>query len=146
MLNDEIIGKLAEETVESFGDLDEGFRSELFEAAKKTIETEYRKRILKDLNYVAVSKLDEYLRGDVETNLIPNNSVASFIELNGQDIEGTSVGEVYLWYSVYCREHDKVALSKIAFSKEIQKHTDLISKTTSINGRSIRIFTKRSSS
>ena len=146
MLNDDVIRKLAEETVESFGDLDEDFKSELFEAAKKTIETEYRKRILKDLNYVAVTKLDNYLRGTIENDLTLDESVASFVELNGQDIEGTSVGEVYLWYSVYCREHNKVALSKIAFSKEIQKHTDLVSKITSINGRSIRIFTKRSSS
>lgn len=142
MFNDDVVRKLAEETVESFGDLDEGFKNELFEAAKKTIETEYRKRILKDLNYVAVSKLDKYLRGDDANISLQNNSVKLFLENGDVKIEGESVGETYLSYSVYCRNCGLTALSKIAFSKDIQRYAGLISKTTSINGRSIRIFVK----
>lgn len=144
MFGDEIITKLAEETVASFTGLSDEFRQELLETAKKTIEAECKKRILKDLNRVALAKLDSYIRDQQEINIPLNNSVTSFIELNGHDIEGTSVGEVYLWYSVYCREHDHTALSKIAFSKEIQRQIGLVSKTTSINGRSIRIFVKGS--
>ena len=71
-----------------------------------------------------------------------NNSVVSFINDGECKIENESVGEVYLAYSVYCRESNLQAMSKIAFSKEIQKQTGLVSKTTSVSGRSIRLFAK----
>lgn len=71
-----------------------------------------------------------------------NNSVVSFLNNGETKIENESVGEVYLAYSVYCRESNLQAMSKIAFSKEIQKQTGLNSKTTSVAGRSIRMFVK----
>ena len=71
-----------------------------------------------------------------------NNSVVSFLNNGETKIENESVGEVYLAYSVYCRESNLQAMSKIAFSKEIQKQTGLISRTTSVAGRSIRMFVK----
>ena len=71
-----------------------------------------------------------------------NNSVVSFINNGDVKIENESVGDVYLAYSVYCRESNLQALSKIAFSKEIQKQLGVVSKATSIGGRSIRIFAK----
>ena len=71
-----------------------------------------------------------------------NNSVVSFLNNGDVKIENESVGEVYLSYSVYCRESNLQALSKIAFSKEIQKQANVVSRTTSVAGRSIRIFVK----
>ena len=71
-----------------------------------------------------------------------NNSVVSFLNNGDVKIENESVGEVYLAYSVYCRESNLQALSKIAFSKEIQKQANVTSRTTSVAGRSIRIFVK----
>ena len=71
-----------------------------------------------------------------------NNSVVSFLNNGEVKIENESVGEVYLAYSVYCRESNLQALSKIAFSKEIQKQLGVASKTTSVAGRSIRMFVK----
>lgn len=71
-----------------------------------------------------------------------NNSVVSFLNNGDVKIENESVGEVYLAYSVYCRESNLQALSKIAFSKEIQKQANVVSKTTSVAGRSIRVFMK----
>lgn len=84
----------------------------------------------------------EVIEKEMETYEIENNSVLSFIDNGDVKIENESVGEIYLSYSVYCRESNLQAMSKIAFSKEIQKHTGLVSKTTSLGGRSIRIFTK----
>ena len=57
-----------------------------------------------------------------------NNSVVSFLNNGDVKIENESVGEVYLAYSVYCRESNLQALSKIAFSKEIQKQANVTSK------------------
>ena len=71
-----------------------------------------------------------------------NNSVVSFLNNGEVKVENESVGEVYLAYSVYCRESNLQALSKIAFSKEIQKQLGVTSKTTSVAGRSIRMFVK----
>lgn len=84
----------------------------------------------------------DVIEKEMETYEIENNSVLSFIDNGDVKIENESVGEVYLAYSVYCRESNLQAMSKIAFSKEIQKHTGLVSKTTSISGRSIRMFVK----
>ena len=55
-----------------------------------------------------------------------NNSVVSFLNNGDVKVENESVGEVYLAYSVYCRESNLQALSKIAFSKEIQKQANVI--------------------
>ena len=71
-----------------------------------------------------------------------NNSVVSFINNGETKIENESVAEIYLAYSVYCRESNLQAMSKIAFSKEIQKQAGVVSKTTSVGGRSIRMFVK----
>lgn len=79
---------------------------------------------------------------EMENYEAENNSVTSFINNGDVKIENESVGEVYLSYSVYCRESNLQAMSKITFSKEIQKQLNLISKTTSVAGRSIRIFAK----
>lgn len=84
----------------------------------------------------------DVIEKEMENYEIENNSVLSFIDNGDVKIENESVGEVYLAYSVYCRESNLQAMSKIAFSKEIQKHLGLVSKTTSIAGRSIRIFAK----
>lgn len=137
MLNDEIITKLAEETVQSLGDIDESFREELLGLAKETIKGECRKRILKDLNRVAISKLDDYLH---ENDADYCDTVAAFLNDGSVKIKNESVGEVYLSYSVFCREKGFQALSKIAFSKEVQKQAKVTSTITSIAGRSIRIF------
>ena len=84
----------------------------------------------------------DVIEKEMETYEIENNSVLSFIDNGDVKIENESVAEVYLAYSVYCRESNLQAMSKIAFSKEIQKQLNLASKTTSLNGRSIRLFAK----
>ena len=141
MLHDEIITKLAEETVQSFGEIDENYKQELLDTAKKAIEAEYRRRILKDLNRVAITKLDDYLSHSTDGKKYVN-SVVEFLKLY-PSIEGSSVGEVYLYYSKFCRETGLQTLSKIAFSKEIQKRVDVNSVVTSVNDRSIRVFKRR---
>ena len=142
MLNDDVISKLAEETVESFGEVEGTFKLELLELAKETIKSEYRKRVLKDLNKVAITRLDNYLSyyelGDEKYR----NSVVEFLKDGSTVIENKSVASIYLSYSVFCKENNLRAMSKIQFSKEIQKHTGLSSKTTTVNGRSVRLFVK----
>lgn len=84
----------------------------------------------------------ELVEQEMATYEAENNSVTSFLNNGDVKVENESVAEVYLAYGVYCRESNLHALSKIAFSKELQKQTGLVSKTTSLGGRSIRIFAK----
>ena len=84
----------------------------------------------------------ELVEQEMEEYENQNNSVVSFLNNGDVKIENESVGDVYLSYSVYCRESNLQALSKIAFSKEIQKQANVVSKTTSVAGRSIRVFMK----
>ena len=84
----------------------------------------------------------DVIEKEMENYEIENNSVLSFIDNGDIKIENESVGEVYLAYSVYCRESNLQAMSKIAFSKEVQKQLGVVSKTTSVAGRSIRVFMK----
>ena len=84
----------------------------------------------------------ELVEQEMESYEAANNSVVSFLNDGDNKVENESVGEVYLAYSVYCRESNLQAMSKIAFSKEVQKQTGLVSKTTSVGGRSIRMFVK----
>ena len=84
----------------------------------------------------------ELVEQEMESYEAANNSVVSFLNDADVKVENESVGEVYLAYSVYCRESNLQAMSKIAFSKEVQKQSGFVSKTTSIGGRSIRMFVK----
>ena len=84
----------------------------------------------------------ELVEQEMESYEAANNSVVSFLNDGETKVENESVGEVYLAYSVYCRESNLQAMSKIAFSKEVQKQSGLVSKTTSVGGRSIRMFVK----
>ena len=84
----------------------------------------------------------ELVEQEMESYEAANNSVVSFLNDSEVKVENESVGEVYLAYSVYCRESNLQAMSKIAFSKEVQKQSGFVSKTTSIGGRSIRMFVK----
>ena len=96
------------------------------------------KCVLENKEFTTCDAVEEEMNNYEATN----NSVVSFLNDGEAKVENESVSEVYLSYSVYCRECNLQALSKIAFSKEVQKQTGLISKTTSVVGRSVRVFVK----
>ena len=70
-----------------------------------------------------------------------NNPIIAFINEVGADaIVNQPTTEVYLRYSVFCSQSQLQALSKIAFSKSINKRLGTNTVSRRINGAVIRIF------
>ena len=70
-----------------------------------------------------------------------NNPIIAFINEVGADaIINQPTTEVYLRYSVFCSQSQLQALSKIAFSKSINKRLGTNTVSRRINGAVIRIF------
>ena len=72
-----------------------------------------------------------------------NNPVIAFINDVGEDaVINQPTQDIYLRYTVFCSQNQLQALSKIAFSKQINKRlgTTVIAKR--INGQIVRLFIK----
>lgn len=72
-----------------------------------------------------------------------NNPIIAFVNEVGEDaIINQPTQDVYLRYSTFCSENQLQVLSKIVFSKQINKRLESVSKSVRINGKIIRIFAK----
>ena len=70
-----------------------------------------------------------------------NNPIIAFINEVGADaIINQPTTDVYLRYSTFCSQSQLQALSKIAFSKSINKKLGTNTVSRRINGKVIRIF------
>lgn len=70
-----------------------------------------------------------------------NNPVIAFINDTGTDsIINQPTQDVYLRYTLFCSQNQLQALSKIAFSKQINKRLETVVVTKRINGKIIRLF------
>lgn len=70
-----------------------------------------------------------------------NNPIIAFINEVGADaIVNQSTTDVYLRYSVFCSQSQLQALSKIAFSKSINKRLGTNTVSRRINGTVVRVF------
>ena len=70
-----------------------------------------------------------------------NNPIIAFINEVGADaIINQPTNEVYLRYSVFCSQSQLQALSKIAFSKCINKKLGTNTVSRRVNGNIVRIF------
>ena len=95
------------------------------------------KRVLTNNSFTESNKvqntLDEYEE--------ENNPVVAFInEVGTEDIFDHSTADVYKQYSVFCCENQLQAMSKIAFSKSINKRLNCITKSVRIGDKVIRMF------
>lgn len=70
-----------------------------------------------------------------------NNNVLEWFE-SDPHIENESVSEIYEVYRVWCVQNGCNAVKKLNLSKEIKKKYGLISKVTTIDGKSLRIYAK----
>ena len=97
------------------------------------------KRVLHNNEFTVSQKVTNVLTEYEEEN----NPVIAFINEVGVDaIVNQPTNDVYLRYSVFCSQSQLQALSKIAFSKSINKKLGTNTVSRRINGTVIRIFSE----
>lgn len=95
------------------------------------------KRVLHNNEFTVSKKVNEAITEYEEEN----NPIIAFINEVGKDaIINQPTKDVYLRYSVFCSQSQLNALSKIAFSKCINKRLGTNTVSRRINGNVIRIF------
>lgn len=97
------------------------------------------KRILENNEFTKSEKVQQQL-DDYEKE---NNPITAFISDCGVEmIENEPTADVYKRYQVFCAENSMQPMSKIVFSKQINKRLGLTTTATKIDRKSIRIFKK----
>ena len=72
-----------------------------------------------------------------------NNPIIAFINEVGKDaIINQPTNDVYLRYSVFCSQNQLQVLSKIVFSKQINKRLNTVTMSRRINGEILRVFSE----
>ena len=95
------------------------------------------KRVLENNSFTTPQKVEDALKEYEEEN----NPVIAFINEVGEDgIKNQPTQEVYLRYTVFCSQNQLQALSKIVFSKQINKLLNITSVNKRVNGSVIRVF------
>ena len=95
------------------------------------------KRVLENNEFTVSKKVNDVLTEYEEEN----NPIIAFINEVGADaIINQPTNDVYLRYSVFCSQSQLNALSKIAFSKCINKRLGTNTVSRRINGNIVRIF------
>lgn len=95
------------------------------------------KRVLSNNEFTVSQKVTNVLTEYEEEN----NPIIAFINEVGEDaIVNQPTTDVYLRYSTFCSQSQLQALSKIAFSKSINKRLGTNTVSRRINGAVIRIF------
>ena len=82
-------------------------------------------------------------RGEAEKTeyIKSNNNVLEWLDYEPK-IENESVSDIYMQYQVWCANNGCNAVKKINLSKEIKKKLGLVSKTKTIDGKSLRVYMK----
>ena len=97
------------------------------------------KRVLSNNEFTKSTKVENAITDYEEEN----NPIIAFINEVGKDaIVNQPTTDVYLRYSTFCSQSQLQALSKIAFSKSINKRLGTNTVSRRINGKIIRIFTE----
>lgn len=97
------------------------------------------KRVLHNKEFTTPKKVTDALTEYEEEN----NPVIAFINEFGEDaIINQPTQDVYLRYTVFCSQNQLQALSKIAFSKQINKRVGTVVISKRINKEIVRLFIK----
>lgn len=95
------------------------------------------KRVLTNNEFTKSSKVTTALTEYEEEN----NPIIAFVNEVGEDrILNQPTHDVYLRYTVFCSQNQLQALSKIAFSKQINKRLNCTTLNQRVNGDVVRIF------
>lgn len=102
-----------------------------------TIGIQGLKRVLHNNDFTTSKKVTVALAEYEEEN----NPIIAFINEVGKDaIVNQPTQDVYTRYSVFCHQSQLQALSKIAFSKQINKRFNTVAVSKRINGKVVKIF------
>ena len=97
------------------------------------------KRVLINNSFTESSKVKTAITEYEEEN----NPIIAFINEVGKDaIINQPTTDVYLRYSVFCSQNQLQVLSKIVFSKQINKRLNTVTMSKRINGSIVRIFSE----
>ena len=97
------------------------------------------KRVLINNSFTESSKVKTAITEYEEEN----NPIIAFINEVGKDaIINQPTTDVYLRYSVFCSQNQLQVLSKIVFSKQINKRLNTVTMSKRINGAIVRIFSE----
>ena len=95
------------------------------------------KRVLENNEFTVSQKVENAIIEYEEEN----NPIIAFINDVGVDaIINQPTHDVYLRYTVFCSQSQLQALSKIAFSKQINKRLNTVATSKRINGNVVRLF------
>lgn len=95
------------------------------------------KRVLENNEFTVSQKVENAIIEYEEEN----NPIIAFINDVGVDaIINQPTHDVYLRYTVFCSQSQLQALSKIAFSKQINKRLNTVAMSKRINGNVVRLF------
>lgn len=97
------------------------------------------KRVIENRGFTESSEvrsaLDEYERDN-------NPILVFFDEMSESDIENQLTSSVYSRYKVFCVENSATPMSKTSFSREVRRRYSMVTKVTSIDGKSFRMYAK----
>ena len=97
------------------------------------------KRVLHNNEFTRSTKVEKAIIDYEEEN----NPIIAFVNEIGEDnIINQSTHDVYLRYTVFCSQNQLQSLSKVAFSKQINKKLNLTTSSQRLNGNVLRIFVK----
>ena len=95
------------------------------------------KRVLENNEFTKSDKVESALNEYEEEN----NPIVAFINEQGEDrILNQPTNEVYLRYTVFCSQNQLQSMSKIAFSKQINKKLNCTTASKRIGGDIVRYF------
>ena len=97
------------------------------------------KRVLTNNEFTKSAAVDKELK-EYETN---NNPMLGFLEERPvEDIIDQTTSDVFTWYGIYCLENGFVKCSQTAFSRELCRRCNLVSKPIRVDGKLIRVYQK----
>lgn len=97
------------------------------------------KRVLHNNEFTTSQKVENAITEYEEEN----NPIIAFINEVGEDaIINQPTNDVYLRYSVFCSQNQLQVLSKIVFSKQINKRLNTVTMSRRVNGEILRVFSE----
>lgn len=98
------------------------------------------KRIIDNQGFTKSEKVQQ----QVDEYENENNPIKAFIDDCGVDlIENEPTADVYKRYQVFCAENSMQPMSKIVFSKQINKRLGFMTVVTTLKGKAVRIFVRQ---
>lgn len=98
------------------------------------------KRVLKNNGFTINAAIQKELEEYEENN---NPIIGFFKEINIDDIINNQTNAIFTRYKEYCLSNNFNAISKIEFTRQVNKYFDLEIKVKKIQGKPVKVFAKK---